>query len=228
MGSWKRVVSEAPIFTYHYNFGMGEANALAMATSNGVVVVSPPCGIEKEAFAEVEGMGEVVAIVAPNRMHTLGIASWSARFPKANVYAPAQAADTVAKKAGVSVHPVSEATGLLGSEIELLDMPHYKAGELLVRMKTPAVGVAWYVTDVLFNMPKLPPMPIGLIFKILGSAPGFKKNPVNAWLMMSDKRAVYRWLKEEGAKFPPSLVIPSHGVPLKMDPPGSELIILGG
>jgi hypothetical protein len=221
---WSPVDAGGRAFTYLYSFGPGLAHALAVRGEAGFVVVSPPCRAPEAAFAELEGLGKIAALVASNAYHHLGIAPWKARFPEAAVFAPAQSIARVAKQSKLpGIRPLAEAVALCGAEVELIDMPHYKTGELLVRFRSGA-ELVWYTTDVLMNFPKLPKFPIGTVFKWTGSAPGLRLNGFNPFFMMHDKHAVWRWLKAEAERLPPTLVIPCHGDRVKMDPPGRELL----
>ena len=222
---WTVVDPEAPLLTYAYTFGQGHAHALAVGGADGLLVVSPPCNVPEAAFTELERYGKVRVLVAPNAYHTLGIGPWSRRFPEAAVFAPAQSIARVEKQSKVrGIRPLADASSLTGPKVELVDMPHYKTGEALVRVET-ASGLVWYVTDVIFNMQQLPPgFPFNLVFKWTGSAPGFRLNAIAPLFMVKDKRALYRWMRGEVEKAPPRLVLTSHGAPMKLDPPGKQLL----
>lgn len=214
---WKVFESATPILTYEYSFGPGEANALAVGGKEGLVVVSPPCRAPAEAFDELSRYGVVRALVAPNAFHHLGLAEWKARFPGAAVFAPAQAVARVAKHSGLHVQPIAEAASLLGDRLEIVDMPHYKTGELLVRIAS-ARGCVWYVTDVIMNMPVLPRNPIaGLVFRLSGSAPGLRFNNIAPLFMVNDKAALRRWIADEFRKAPPAWLIAAHGDPVDFE-----------
>jgi hypothetical protein len=222
---WSVVDSALPILTYRYSFGPGLANALAVGGTDGLIVVSPPSRAPSAAFEELAARGKVRALVAPNAFHHLGLPLWKARFPEAAVFAPAQSVARVEKQSKLSgIRPLAEAAPLCGPSLELVDMPHYKTGEVLVRMKTGA-GPVWFVTDVIMNLPQVPPrFPFNLLFKWTGSAPGLCLNGVAPFFMVEDRRALRRWLREEVEKAPPFLLIACHGDPVDMDPPGKRLL----
>jgi hypothetical protein len=93
----------------------------------------------------------------------------------------------------------------------MIDMPHYKTGEVLVRI-TLERGIVWYVTDVIMNMPELPRNPIAsFVFRVSRSAPGPKFNNVAPLFMVRDKAALRRWLCEEFQRAPPDWMIATHG-----------------
>lgn len=230
MGEWKPVAGAENIQTYEYSFGMGLARTFAVIGPKGWVVVGPACNGDEALYKALEERAPVAAVVAPNAYHNMGIRPWHERFPQAELFAPAQSIARVEKKGGVSgVKPVAAAADVCGDALELLDMPHYKSGEVLVRAPSPTEGGSvWHVTDVIFNWPSLPPsFVVKLIFNVLSdSAPGFKLSGPAALFQMRDKRGVYRWLKELATKAPPLRIVPSHGTDVVLDPPGQRLIEL--
>jgi hypothetical protein len=205
-------VADLPLFTCEYSFGPGLAKALAVPCNGGYAIVSPPCDAPDGVLAEIEKRGKVKAIVASNAFHNKGVAAWKARFPDAALFAPSQSIARVEKKGGVTgVKPLSAMGDLLGSDVEMLDMPHYKTGEVLVRVKSGS-KVAWYVTDVIMNMAKIPPsFPFKQIFSWTKSGPGLRPNGFAAMMMVKDKKALYGWLREELEKAPPTVLVACHG-----------------
>lgn len=226
---WVVAEPKTPVLTYLYSFGPGLAHALAVKGADGMIVVSPPCKVPDEAFTELEKYGPVQALVASNAFHHMGLPIWKKRFPNARVFAPAQAVARVQKHSKIgNIQPLAEAAGLAGPNVELIDMPHYKTGEVLVRVRTDA-GYVWYVTDVIMNMPSPPKnFPFNLLFKWSGSAPGLKFNGIAPLFMVKDKKALRAWLHEEAKKAPPTTLITCHGNPVTMQPPGKQLLELFG
>jgi hypothetical protein len=212
-GKWTPVSNDFPgVLTCGYRFGPGHGFALAAPCDGGLAIVSAPCRASESTFADIEKHGKVRAIVASNAFHNMGIAEWHARFPDARLFAPAQSIARVEKKSGVSgVKPIADAASLCGPELELIDMPHYKSGEVLVRI-THGKNVLWYVTDVILNMSQLPgAFPFKYLFKWTNSAPGLRPNGVASKFMVKDKRALYRWLRSEIDKAPPAILVAAHG-----------------
>ena len=209
---WKIFDPDMPVLTYEYSFGPGTSNALAVGGAGGLLVVSPPWRAGSGVYDDLAKYGRVVALVASNAFHHRGIPEWKRRFPDAAIYAPAQSMARIERKTKLGgIRPLSDAGSIAGPNVELIDMPHYKTGEVLVRIKT-ARGLAWYVTDFMMNMPALPDHPIGkLMFKLSGSAPGLKFNNIAPLFMVKDKAALKRWLAAEFDKAPPRWIIATHG-----------------
>ena len=209
---WKVFDATAAILTYEYSFGPGTSTALAVRGSDGLVVISPPCRVDQGVFDDLAPFGAVRALVASNAFHHLGLPAWKARFPDAAVFAPAQAVARVEKRTGLSgIRPLADAASIAGPRLELVDMPHYKTGEVLARMTTDR-GAVWYVTDIILNLPVLPKNPlVKLMFGASGSGPGLKFNNIAPLFMVKDKKALRRWFADEFRKAPPDWLITAHG-----------------
>lgn len=226
---WKVFDADLPVLLYEYSFGPGLANALAFRGARGMIVVSPPCRVAPGVQDDVASYGEVVALVASNAFHHMGLPEWKARFPDAAVYAPAQSVARVEKHAKLAgVRPLADAKAVAGDRAELLDMPHYRTGEVLAKIASGR-GLAWYVTDVIMNMPELPPNPVArLLFRASGSGPGFRFNNLAPLFMVRDKAALRRWIAEEFRRAPPAWLIAAHGEIVDFAAnPGAARVILG-
>jgi hypothetical protein len=221
--TWTVVEPSLPALTCTYSFGPGIAKSLALVVDGGVVVVSPPCNPPESAFTELTSRGTVRAIVASNAYHHMGLPAWKAKFPDAQVFAPAQSIARVEKQSKLTgIRPLADAASLVGDRVELVDMPHYKSGEVLVRWKVED-GWAWYVTDVIFNFPNLPKGPFGWVMKWTKSGPGLRRNAIGGAFMVKDKRALYAWLGEQADKTPPRMVVACHLDVARLADPGAEI-----
>lgn len=215
---WTIVDAVTPILVYEYSFGPGTANALVVGGAAGLIVVSPPRKAAPGVHEDLARFGSVRALVASNAFHHMGLAEWKARYPEAEVFAPAQSIARVERKSGVAgIRPVEQAHAIAGPRLDLVDMPHYKTGEVLIRIET-AQGLVWYVTDIIMNMPVLPRHPIArFVFKLTGSAPGLRFNNVAPLFMVKDKAALRRWLIAEATENLPRWLIPAHGDIVDLD-----------
>jgi hypothetical protein len=209
---WKIFDPHTPILVYEYSFGPGTANALAVGGRDGLIVVSPPCRTATGVFDDLGQFGKVSALVASNAFHHFGLPEWKARFADAEIFAPAQSIGRVKKQSKLSgIRPLVDAAPVVGPRVELTDMPHYKTGEVLVRITTDR-GLVWYVTDIIMNLPELPRQPLmKALFRLSGSGPGLKFNNIAPLFMVSNKRALRRWLANQFRTAPPSWLIATHG-----------------
>jgi hypothetical protein len=220
--TWTVVEPSLPALTLTYSLGPVIATSLALVVEGGVVLVSPPCNVADAVYTDLGQHGPLRALVAPNAFHSTGLAPWRERHPDVPIFAPAQSIARLEKSTKITgIRPVAEAAGRIGDRAEIIDMPHYKTGEILVRWRGEG-GWVWYVTDVAMNLPVVPKGLFGLIFKWTGSCPGFRRNAVAAMFMVKDKRALYGWLAEQADKTPPALIVPAHGDLLRpSDPAGT-------
>lgn len=188
---WTRLSSDPYVATLEYSFGPATATSLAVDTGDGLLVVSPPARAPLSAFEEIASLGRVRALVAPNAFHHLGLPAWSMHFPDAAIFAPAQSIARLSQKSEIAgIRPLSELGPSTGDHVLLTDMPHYKTGEALVRIRT-ADGMVWYVTDVIMNMAILPPNPIvRMVFAISRSGPGLRLNRIAPLFMVRDRAAL--------------------------------------
>jgi hypothetical protein len=222
MSTWTSVDASFPLATCRYSFGPGEATSLAIGIDGGIAIVSPPCRVPDAAYEEAAALGPIKALVASNAYHHLGLAPWKQRFPDAKVFAPAQAIARVSKQSGLTgIAPLSELAPMAGPRVDMFDMPHYKSGEVLVRART-AQGCVWYTTDILMNLPTTPGL-FGFIFKVTGSAPGFKFNNFASLIMVKSKPALKRWLIERAEEDPPTTIVSSHGDVVRLSEPMAQL-----
>ena len=209
---WKVFDTDSGVLIHTYRFGAGNVNALAVRGADGLLVFSPPYRAPASVFESLREHGEVRALVASNAYHHMGIPEWKARFPDAAVFAPAQGVERVRKQTGIeAVHPYSEATALTGDGLEIVDMPYYRTGEALVRIRSSR-GVAWYVTDIILNIRKLPRNPLlSALVRLTASGPGPRWNKIGPTIMVRDKRALRQWLREAFARERPRWLIATHG-----------------
>ena len=217
---WNVFDERMPLLTYAYSFGPALANALAARGTQGFVVVSPPRHVPPQAFDDLAARAPVRALVASNAFHYLGVPEWKKRFPEAEIFAPAQSIARVERKTGIAgIRPLADIGAIAGPDLELIDMPYYKTGEVLVRATTGR-GRAWYVTDIVFNMPELPSNVIAkAIFGLSRSAPGLRMNNVSPIFMVQDKRSLKRWLASELERDAPQWIIAAHGDVARIDSP---------
>jgi hypothetical protein len=209
---WKAFDERMPILIGEYSFGPGVANALAVRGAEGFVVISAPCGRDGRMFDELAASAPVRALVASNAFHHMGLPQWKARFPEADVFAPRQSIRRVERQSKITgIRPLADAAAIAGPRLELIDMPHYRTGEALVRIDSSG-GVVWYVTDVIMNLPALPRNPLmRFLFRASGSAPGLRFNNIAPLFMVADRQALRRWIAEEFRKSPPRWLIATHG-----------------
>ncbi len=205
--------ADAGVLTYGYTFsGSATSTTFIARMQNGqLMVISPSTGLTEDAVAELAEFGEVGALVANNGLHHLGQREWRERFPDARCFAPAAAAARIAKKSGLTFEAMSELSTLAGPNIVLRELPNTRIGESWCSVQTDA-GHVWFVSDVLANMPQLPPAFLPrMAFKLTKSGPGYTVFHLALKFGVKDKSATLQLMLDDMAAREPVAVVPSHG-----------------
>ena len=216
---WRTLDVDRGIWCRSYDFdGKGAtANTLAFRGKEGeLVAVSPSSDVTDAAFDELDRHGKVVALVAPNGYHHLGLPAWQKRYPDARAFAPEAAAKRIAKKQPDirALESLEELQKLLPDDAWIGEPPGMKIGDTVAWVATPG-GAFWYFNDLVMNLDKLPgPLPVRLLFKWTKSGPGFSVARLIVKFFVKDKPAFKEWLVSELAKHPPTAVLTGHGAPI--------------
>lgn len=224
---WTVVEATLPVLVGCYRLNDNvDANAVAVGLGGGkLLLLSPPSPRDGEALhkalaAGCPGLpqgGEVIAIATPSKGHTAGIAAAAARWPRAQIYAPADALRVVKRllPAGRAVEPLSQLASALPASISLTLPPHQRLSDVVGRFRTDA-GTVWYVNDLVTNLSRLPdPWPLRTLLGLLGFATGLRPNRF-AWRrrIVSDPGALSAWFARELAMAPPLALVVGHGPPI--------------
>lgn len=218
---WRIIDGEAGVLSFSYNFGgEGQANSFtAKLPSGGLMIISPPSRSTDAEIADLAAYGDVQAIVANNGYHHLGIGRWREQFPRARCFAAPGAITRIGKKSKTAgaLEPISALKPLLGDHVAVVEAPASKPGETWAWAKI-AGGYAWYASDVLANMEKLPSnFVVGALFKWTKSAPGYKVFNLATKLILSDKNRAFTQMLDDVRKHPPTVMVPAHGTILASD-----------
>jgi len=117
-------------------------------TGDGGLVLWSPGPIQEPLAAELAGLGEVSALVAPNCLHHLFVAAAKERYPQAKILAAPGLEEKRADlpiDGGLATPPPS-----WGGEIELLTIAGAKRLGEVVALHRPSATLL--VTDLIFNM----------------------------------------------------------------------------
>jgi uncharacterized protein DUF4336 len=85
---WVTDGANVQVFGFHYPTRMA-----VLKLSNGDLFVWSPIAISDDIRAEVDKLGTVRHIVAPNSLHHLSLLEWQAAYPNAKLYAPPKLRD---------------------------------------------------------------------------------------------------------------------------------------
>jgi hypothetical protein len=216
LGTWTTLDAGAGILCVPYKFGDGMATTFVFrGAKDGLVVMSPGCGLDGSTLDVLKTHGRVAALVAINGFHHLGQVAWRQHFPDARSYAPAGAIGRLSKRVpSATFEPLEALAPLLGDSARVLE-PDGLPGNAFAIVRAPS-GTYWYVCDLLFNIPELPK---GFVFKTLmsmtNSAPGYRLFRPGVWLQVKDKKSLASWFDRQLSDAPPTTIVPAHGNPVQ-------------
>lgn len=215
MSKWTVVDEEAGVLALQYSWTkQGVATTFAARMGNGeMMIVSPSTGLDDETASELEKYGPVGALVANNGFHYLGQAGWRERYPDVRCFAPDVAATRIKKKSKgtLDFEPLEALSELTGDEVGVRNVPNTRIGESWFWAKC-GDGYAWYASDVVANMPKLPSAFIPrMLFKFTDSAPGYRVFNLALKFGVKDKNGTLKLFLDDLEAHPPSTVVPGHG-----------------
>jgi glyoxylase-like metal-dependent hydrolase (beta-lactamase superfamily II) len=214
VAGWTTLAEEPLVLLREYTFGPGYANALAVGLPDGkLLLISTPFGLTPTEGQALAAHGDVVAMVAINGAHYLGLPAASAAFPNAISYATARARDRILKKSTApgQLADIEKLKPLLGDKVSVIPADGCKIGDVIVRVQTER-GTLLYVGDFIANIPTLPKnLLFRLMFKLTDSGPGFKVFQIFFKFFASDKIALRDFLIREIEARPPAILVPGHG-----------------
>jgi hypothetical protein len=172
----------ANLWTVSGTMPKGHQRRMVMARlEDGRVLIHNAIAMDEVEMAELDSWGEVAAIIAPNAFHRQDAAIYQARYPRAKVYAPAQAAKSVSR-----VTPVAGDFSAIPQDatVQAKHLDGLKEREGVLRVVT-GNETRLVFNDALLNYPKKG----GVMGYIVGptgrpSVPRFAR-----WMFINDKRA---------------------------------------
>jgi len=172
--------------------------------SGALVVLSPPPLIEA---AQLDALGDVAHVVAPNSFHYVYAADLMARFPHATLH--------IAPGLRGRVPALPDATELGGSAAALWP------GEIEIAVLGPVRGVSEVVlfhcptgtlllTDLAFNMQRFERRFDRIAWRLSGVPAGFGPSRTARLLLLRDRAAAARCL-DRVAEWPIQQIVVAHG-----------------
>lgn len=211
---WTTLAEDPLVLVRAYRFGQGEANTLAIGLPDRkLMLVSPPTGLPSADLEALAKHGDVVAMVAINGAHHLGLAPCKGVFPNAKGYATHTARERIQKrnKTAPELKDIAELAPLLGERVRVIAADGCKIGDVIVTVQTDN-GTLAYVGDFIANIQTLPKnLLFRLFMKLTDSAPGLKVFNLFFKFFVKDKHAARDFLIRELEASPPAIVVPGHG-----------------
>ena len=217
--NWLEIVPGLWRTDYPTSTKLHSNSVLVSLGGKDLALISPPQGADDAFFAETDGHGTVVALVAPNSGHDLGQAAWQTRYPNATTHAPEVTAKAIAK-AKPALKPFSTMAALVArspSNVRFLDLAGTSSGSVAVSVEGGGKR-ALVLDDCISNSPKLiGPPPGRFVFWMTGSGPGLAANKLWWWVFCKDKKAYATALLEEWDRAGLDIVVPLHGEDIRGD-----------
>lgn len=174
--------------------------------------------LDDAGMAAIDALGPVEVIVVPNGYHRMDCGVYAARYPTAQVVAPAAARDAVEKV--THVHATCEGTGDgLGITVHTPDGT--RPYELAYELPLAGGGRALVVADLLFNLRTRPPGFNGFVLRWITDSLGpLHISRVFRLLVLKERAPYAAWLARM-AEIPDLRVLcVAHGEPVTSDVAG--------
>lgn len=215
---WRILDPVTGVWVFEYGFPGGDAFTFAVQFEPGKwLAISPGCGMPESAFTALAAEGEVVALIAPNGAHYLGIPEWLQRWPKARCFAPEGTIARLSKKSKIETpfEPVEALLPILPEHIVLSLPDGLKYGEVLLKVRT-GEGWIWHITDIFLNVQQMPRnLVVRFFLWAFKSAPGFRANRMFQVFFARDVKALKAWFLATIETHPPVMIVPGHGAILE-------------
>lgn len=216
MTRWECIDETLRVYRADYRVGNGgEATCCAFGLEDKrLLLLSPPGERDADLLDELDQIGEVHAIVAPNGFHRIGIPVAQARYPQASIFVEPRAQKRVSAvcKPSTLIQPISALQAILPTHLEIFVPPAMKNPDTIVRIDS-SQGYIWYINDIITNIPSLPKqLLLRTLLKTLGFRAGLSVNRFGCrFILLKDRAAFSRWLQQELAQYPPAILIAGHG-----------------
>lgn len=223
MSQWKRVPGCECISYARYIVPNFASNTVVLGNS----VISPGADLlesfleNRPEFAESEGEG--LSIVMPNAYHHLGVQAWLKRLPKATLRASEQAIERLEGFGFEGIVPIREGESGPVEQSQWAVPPGHRGGDVWLVLPS-GDSWAWVTCDSFLNYPRMSNQPVArFIQKVMGAAPGLKISRVIKYVLLTDRAKFRAWGLDFISKYPPNVLMPSHGDPHVSDTLALEL-----
>ena len=193
----------------------GKLNCFALRLRDGgLCLYSPIKGKADAARAQLESLGGVSVLLAPNHYHNRGLWEHVGAFPDASLVCSSAAEQRLWKVTDLDFEPLDALLTQLADGHEFLEPEGLKTGEIWVRIDGPET--AWIVTDALSSKLRA----LGVYAEtaiLLGTFPRYG---------VGDADRFKRWTLSQLERSAPTCLLPCHGSPVRADDLGDQLAAL--
>jgi hypothetical protein len=205
------------IWVGEYEFGGNPLNTLVVDMGEGkLAVFSPGTDVDDAAYAELDGLGKVAALVSPGAFHNMGLPWWHERYPEAKLFGTESGLAHIAKVQPdlPPLAPMSGLQALAGDAMTLYETPGKQTDLLLFVQRGDDVTL--FSNEYLVNWVELPGnFVFGLMFKWTNSAPGVRLAKPSAWFLRAKLADVARFCLDKIEVHGVTRFVPCHGAPLE-------------
>ncbi len=183
----------------------GKLSCTAMRLMDGsLCLYSPVAGLEKTLLRQIDELGKVSALLAPNHYHNKGLAAHVEAFPDATLYCSAAARSRLSRITGLDFNPLDGLQEHFTTDQILHEPDGLKTGEVWVQINSNH-DRALIVTDA-FSSTIQPPGKYGDEVVMLGTFPRYGIKDASLYRM---------WATKFLTMTSPTLLLPCHGSPVR-------------
>jgi hypothetical protein len=213
---WTTLDADLGLYSTTYRFKGNRIHTLAVRLGGGTLLVAGP-GTEVPAasWAELDGLGEVAAVVSAGPFHHLGMPAWKARYPGARLFAGAVGCKRITaqhKGVDLGLEELAALQPLLPDHVHVGEVAGMRQPDLHLVVEDGRGGSTWFSNEVLTNEPDWPAAtPIKLLFKLTGTGTGLTVNHFTRLAFGGARRPIGDFFRAELAARPATRLVPSHG-----------------
>jgi hypothetical protein len=189
-------------------------NMAVLRLADGGLLVYSPVEASPARRAAIDALGPVRHLVAPNLMHHLWLADWTAAYPAARVHAPAALGK---KRRELRIDAPLDGAADFGEAIAAYPIEGFRLDETVLFHRPSRTLV---VADLVHNIGRPDHAWTRLYAKVAGFHDRVALSRVIRWTAFSDRAAARRSL-DRLIDLDPARLVVGHGAPVVADAPGA-------
>lgn len=213
---WTTLDEELGLYQTRYAFGSLSINTLAVRIGEGqLAVFGPGTKMEEASWAELDGHGEVVAVVSPGPFHHMGFPEWKARYPGARFFAGEKGCARISKqhkKVDLGLEELGALRAMLPDHVVVKEVAGMRIPDLHLVVRDEQGGATWFSNELLQNVSEPPANAlIRMGFALTGTRTGLTVNNFTRLFFGSAKGPIGDFFQAELAEHGATRLVPSHG-----------------
>lgn len=166
--------------------------------SGGLCLYNPVAGLGEAARDSLREIGATTILLAPNHYHNKAAADYAHAYATAQLVCSDLARPRLEKITGLEFTGLAQLEADLPKEMEILEPPGLKTGEVWIRVRSET-ELVWIVSDAFCGADSSTPTEVPAL---LGTFPKYG---------VGDKDRYRAWVDDQIASQPPTCIIPCHG-----------------